>query len=250
MSKLTKPQIKAHREACALLTQPTLTLDERAFVLNNWQESAQHINSAAGAFFTPSSLARDLSIYVGEGSIIDLCAGIGSLAFHSIDRYAQARSTTPQHIVCVEINPDYVEIGRKIVPEAEWICCDVFDLVGIEDVLGPFDCAIANPPFGRAKNLPLPGVTIDLNVLAIASRLAMSGVFILPQESCPFQYSGRQGYTERESTSYSKFRSVCDVDLMCSSVDCSVHRDVWRGVSPNVEIAYYDLEEQRMEREG
>lgn len=30
-------------------------------------------------------------------------------------------------LVCVELNPRYVEVGHKVLPEAEWICGDIFD---------------------------------------------------------------------------------------------------------------------------
>lgn len=84
MAKLSKPQVKAHGEACALLEKDRLTLDEREFVIRNWQESATHINSAAGAFFTPLDLAFDFAIEVNcdpPWSVIDLCAGIGCLSY-------------------------------------------------------------------------------------------------------------------------------------------------------------------------
>ncbi|HSF40340.1 MAG TPA: methyltransferase domain-containing protein [Thermoanaerobaculia bacterium] len=242
MSKLTKPQAKKHAEACKLLEQDVLSLEERQFVLDHWQESARHVNSVNGAFFTPSPLARDLSIYVGEGSIIDLCAGIGALAFHAIDRF----NRTPQRIVCVELNADYVAVGRKVVPEATWIRSDVFDLPAD---LGTFDYAIANPPFGRCKGVPLSGVPLDLNVVAVAARLARNGVFILPQESCPFVYSGRGGHRPRQSSAYEKLRASVDVVLRCSSIDCRGYRDLWRGVSPSVEITYFDFDEQELEAE-
>lgn len=242
MSKLTKVDAKAHAAACDLLKKDVLTLEERRFVLDNWQESAQHVNSVAGAFFTPSELARDVSIYVGDGSVVDLCAGIGALAFNAIDRLHPGA----QRIVCVELNPDYVAVGRKVVPEATWIRADVFDLPAD---LGTFDYAIANPPFGRSKEVPLAGVPLDLNVVAVAARLARRGVFILPQESCPFEYSGRQYHVERPSAAYEKLRKSVDVVLRCSAVDCATYQDQWRGVSPKVEIAYFDLEEQALEAE-
>lgn len=237
MSRLSKSQAKAHAQACELLNKEVLTLEERQFVLDNWQESANHINSVSGAFFTPSALARDLSIYVGEGSLIDLCAGIGALAFHAIDRFHRNER---QRIVCLELNPDYVAVGRKVVPEATWVCGNVFDLPAD---LGTFDYAISNPPFGRMKDLPLSGLPLDLNVVAVAARLARQGVFILPQGSCPFEFSGRQGYLERESEPYESFHARTGVRLYCSSVDCAFHIDAWRGVSPKVEIARFDLDE-------
>ena len=58
MSKLTKQQAALHAQACAYLEKDVLTLDERMFVLDHWQESANHINGVAGAFFTPQTLAQ------------------------------------------------------------------------------------------------------------------------------------------------------------------------------------------------
>jgi hypothetical protein len=45
MSKLTKQQAALHAQACAYLKKDVLTLDERMFVLDHWQESANHINA-------------------------------------------------------------------------------------------------------------------------------------------------------------------------------------------------------------
>jgi predicted RNA methylase len=140
--KLTHAQAKAHEQASDLLTKQLLTDEERCFVLEHWRAGARHINSLAGAYFTPCGLARDLACEVGEGSIIDLCAGIGTLAFHA-RRWAEP----DQRIVCVEMNPDYVAVGRKILPYATWMCCDIFDMPNV----GHFSCAISNPPFGRTS---------------------------------------------------------------------------------------------------
>src|SRR5690348_1627910 len=115
--KLTKPQIKAHKEAMALVDcNRPLKDDEKEFILDNFQEAATHINSAAGAFFTPRGLARDFAIEVNGGSAykqrcIDLCAGIGSLAY--------AVEQNVGSLVCVEVNPEYARIGKRIVPDAE-----------------------------------------------------------------------------------------------------------------------------------
>jgi 2-polyprenyl-3-methyl-5-hydroxy-6-metoxy-1,4-benzoquinol methylase len=43
-------------------------------------------------------------------------------------------------MVCIEKNPDYVAVGRKVVPEATWICADVFDLPAD---LGRYDRVVA-----------------------------------------------------------------------------------------------------------
>jgi hypothetical protein len=94
MSKLTKQQAAQHHEACSLLQKEVLTEDERLFVLDHWQESANHVNSVAGAFFTPTGLARDLSIEVSGLRIIDLCAGIGSLAFSVYGTAGRAQNSS------------------------------------------------------------------------------------------------------------------------------------------------------------
>ncbi|HFF8716819.1 TPA: hypothetical protein ACGE77_005400, partial [Klebsiella pneumoniae] len=66
MAKLTKAQLKAHREAEAILTKDVLNYDEKLFVLYNWHEGANFTNGAAGAFFTPADLASDFAI---EGDV-------------------------------------------------------------------------------------------------------------------------------------------------------------------------------------
>jgi hypothetical protein len=52
MSKLTKQQAAQHNAACVLLQKEVLNEEARLFVLDNWQESANHMNSVSGAFFT------------------------------------------------------------------------------------------------------------------------------------------------------------------------------------------------------
>ena len=147
MAKLSKAQAKNHADACKLLAKEKLSLDERYFVLENWREDATHINSVAGAYFTPPALAREFALEVVGPRVIDLCAGIGSLAFAFWHRHA-FDSNPAAEITCIEVNPDYVAVGNKILPEANWIQADVSCLA--KDI-GHFDCAIANPPFGATK---------------------------------------------------------------------------------------------------
>jgi predicted RNA methylase len=242
VARLSKSEIKAHSEAEKLLTKERLNDDEREFVLDNWQESARHVNSAAGAFFTPTALALDAAIYAGsDGKIIDLCAGIGALALA-----CWWRSNHEAEITCVEINPDYAEIGRKLLPEARWVVGSVDALPD----LGYFDCAIANPPFGKTAKLKGPRYSgeDDLAVVDIASDIARWGVFILPSMSCPFEYSGRQNYRERVSAKHDRFLAKTGIELRCESIDCEYHRAAWRGVSPSVEVVSADFEELQAKR--
>lgn len=235
MAKLSKAATSRHRYAEELLRQDVLTWEERFFVIDNWQESAAHINSEAGAFFTPSEMAASFSYECsGDSRLIDMCAGIGSLALAAF-----AHSDGKRDITCVEINPAYVAVGRKVLPEATWICSSVEDLGDI----GRFGVAVSNPPFGRNIKIRGPRYSgeADLAVIDIASELADYGCFIIPQSSTHFEYSGRQCYTNTDSAKYSKFRAQTGIELTCGSIDCAVFKDQWRGVSPRVEIALADF---------
>lgn len=255
MAKLTKAEAKAHAEAEAILAKDSLTDDDRLFVMEHWQEAANHVNSAAGAFFTPFSLARDTAIDVyNTGRIIDLCAGMGtlSLAVFWNDYYNRRDSGQILEMVCVELNPAYVEVGRKMLPEARWICGSIFDL---PDDLGHFDNAVSNPPFGRIKrdgDAPrYTGAEFEYHVIDIASDLADRGTFIIPQMSAGFRLSGAQYYehsdNERDtfrSEKYQKFAKQTGIRLDCGAgVDTTFHQEGWHGVSPLVEIACADFTE-------
>ncbi len=246
MAKLTKPQIKAHGEACALVDcGRRLTDDEKEFILDNWQESAAHINSAAGAFFTPRSLASDFAIEVDGSSVelggcIDLCAGIGSLGYQVERRFTR--------MVCVEINPDYARVGRRILPDAEWIECSAFDPRVLE--LGRFSWAISNPPFGRIKaddySGTYKGAEFEYKVIETASRIAYFGAFILPQMSAPFRYSGQQTYHAEEADKARKFREQTGIVMEPNcGIDTSIYKGDWRGVAPVCEIVVCEFETPR-----
>jgi hypothetical protein len=147
MAKLTKQQRKAHAEAEAILTKDRITDDERDFVFQNWHEGATHENGAAGAFFTPFGLACDFALDGAGRRVIDLCAGIGVLSYIIHHRSKWGERLT--EVTCVEINPRYVAVGQKLLPQARWINADVFDWRRLD--LGRYDVAIANPPFDRVR---------------------------------------------------------------------------------------------------
>jgi len=250
MAKLTKAQAKAHKQACDLLAKDALTEDEKIFVLENWQESASHINTVAGAFFTPFELARDFAIETYPGRIIDLCAGIGMLSYAVRNKHQWDRA--PLDLTCVEINPDYVAVGRKILPEARWIEASVFDLIEMD--LGHFDVALSNPPFGRitrpeGKGAPrYTGGEFEFHVIDIAAHLANYGVFILSQMSAGFRYSGSQNYRRDESGKAFEFQRKTGIYLGPScGIDTATYKHAWRGVSPVCEIVCCDFEEKVVE---
>ncbi|MFP5078284.1 methyltransferase [Rhizobium sp. YIM 134829] len=248
MAKLTEPQAKAHQQACDLLAKDVLTEDEKIFVLQNWQESASHINTVAGAFFTPFDLARDFAIETFAGRVIDLCAGIGMLSFAVKSKLAW-ESGSRLELTCVEINPDYVAAGRKILPEANWIQASVFDVIDMG--LGSFDLAISNPPFGRisrpeGKRAPrYTGADFEFHVIDIAAHLASYGVFLLPQMSSGFRYSGSQEYRRDTSGKAFDFQQQTGIYLGPNcGIDTALYRDAWRGVSPVCEIVCCEFDTQ------
>lgn len=237
MAKLSKAQIKAHKEVMALvdLDRP-LFEDEREFILDNFQESATNVNSQHGAFFTPRGLAVDLSIEVGTGAVVDLCAGIGSLAYAVRDRATR--------LVCIEFNPEYARVGRRVVPEAEWVVASIFD--PIIAGLGWFDYAISNPPFGYIEaegfDGKYTGKSFEYKAIEVASRMAAYGAFIIPQGSAPFSYSGKRLYDPTEGANPRKFREKTGIVMeFGTGVDTAYYQDEWNGVSPICEIVVCDF---------
>jgi Methyltransferase small domain len=224
--KLTKVDAALHQQACDLiaLARP-LTIEEQEFVLRHWQESqnATTATALAGAFFTPLDLAFDFAIEVTAGRIIDLGAGIGTLSW-AVRRHLTASPSRPRpELVCVERNREYVRVGRRVLPEADWICADLFDLP--MDFVGAFDTVIGNPPF----------------VIDVAADLASDGVFLIPQHSAPFRYSGSEEFREDRHPEYVRFSQQTGIELEPGcSIDTTAH-DGWRGVSPVVEIVTCDF---------
>lgn len=255
MSKLTKERAKQHTLACELLKKQSLDHAEKMFVLEHWDEGATHMNGLAGAFFTPPGLAQDFAVEVNCGDVIDLCAGIGSLAYHcqmahESHAYPRGRKGLGRphgsRFTCVELNPAYVEVGRKIVPEATWVCGSALCVVPGVGGAKLFDHAISNPPFGRVrtgldrddkKTSGYTGGEFEYLVIERASKLALRGTFIVPQGSAPFEYSGRQAYQKTEPVKYFKFHEQTGITLEPNcGMDTSVHAKDWKTSVPAVEI--------------
>ena len=127
MTKLTKRQSKLHDQAAELLKKDNITEDDAEFIFTNWHEGSCIDQTAAGAFFTPHGLAHDLTIDIGGQRVIEFCAGIGVLAYH-LYHYGYGRYGDPKpEITCIERVHEFAEIGKKLLPQAHWICADVFD---------------------------------------------------------------------------------------------------------------------------
>lgn len=234
--KLTKQQSKLHKQALDMVhSDKALTWDERKFILDNYFEAQGQLNALAGAFFTPFELASDFSIEVPGGSIVDLCAGIGMLSFACQHRGAE--------FTCVEFCPEYLTVGRRVMPDALWIEGDVFSVP-----LGRYDCAISNPPFGAIKGDQFKGNytggQFEYKVIELASSIAKYGVFILPQQSAPFRYSGERSFREDENDKARKFREQTGIVMQPNcGIDTAIYKDQWKSVSPICEIVCCDFEE-------
>lgn len=239
MAKLTRAETTLHNKALNLLEQDKLTEEDKEFIFTNWQEGANHVNGSAGAFFTPIDLAFDFALDPGAGRVIDICAGIGMLSYAVMHRNWYDFEKGDLDLTCIEINPDYVEIGKKLVPEANWICADALDILDLG--LGHFNVAISNPPFGnikRSKDAPrYKGKDFEYHVIDIASHIADYGVFILPQGSAGFNYSGRHFYERQKTGRAVKFQELTGLHLEAGcGVDTSIYKESWHGVSPICEI--------------
>lgn len=249
MSRLTKRAAARHRRACDLVAlDRALTEDEKEFVLTHWHETADASSTLDGAYFTPLDLASTLRFHVHGDRVINLCAGIGRLAWGCREKLIRAwERRPPREFVCVEKNPLYVAVGRKVLPEAEWITGDVLTVLEMNP--GRFDTAIANPPFGRiARTGQGPryrGRQFEYHVIDIAADLARRGAFIVPQASAPFRYSGQPRFERVNNPEVARFEAQTGIRLEPNlGIDTSFCDDQWHGASPVTEVVVCDFTER------
>lgn len=248
MAKLTKAETKQHNQIMDLLhSDKPLTEEEKMFIIENFHEGSTTNNGELGAFFTPLGLAFDFVIDANtHGTVIDLCAGIGGLSFAML----RGHYSNPSEIVCVELNHTYYELGKRIVPEATWINGDAlttqFDR--------RFDVAISNPPFGRIKTSDYvgkkyTGAEFEYKIIERASEIADRGVFILPQSSAAFRYSGQRHYFRKMEGKCQKFvdQTGFYMEAGCG-VDTGYYLEEWKGVKPMCEVVCIDFVDEDMER--
>jgi len=250
--KLTRTQRNSHAIAQRILAgENAHRPDERRGVIDGWHEGAEHNNAANSAFFTPWDIGFHLALNVPQGGkLLDLCSGIGGLTVAVLDH-----GQTFEEIVLVEMNPDYCDVARKILPMAEIICGSIYDEVLMKELASRrFRTVISNPPFGnvsKPKGASGPRFKGEAHYEAIdmASDLADNGVFILPQQACPFAYSGRQGFTQIENDRYDRFSKATGIEFELGVATDTAVLTPFRSTTITVEIVTSDFIEARQRRE-
>lgn len=255
MSRLSKREIKEQRDLLNLaLTGLSSTWYEREEqvdrIYENFHPSMIDNQTENGAFYTPYGLAQDVAVFSDRsGHIVDVCAGIGMLAYRlqQMDSYEKKIES----ITCIELNPRAVEVGKKLLPNANWICGNAFDKKMWDKLVKNlpdkrFDFMVSNPPFGKDMNKrtnDFLNMTTerDLMVLELCLRYAKGGYFIMPQGSCPYTYSGRQmGYEdkpERWSGKWKRFMKANKdflFNISCDGIDSSIYKEEWKGLNTMV----------------
>ena len=250
--KLSKERTKLHEQAVAHLKSGNMSWYDREFVMQHWSPLANHNVGVSGTFFTPLGMARnamvELDVKPGQ-RIVDLCAGIGRLAYTIKEYTAQGHEV---EVVCVEQNPEFVEVGKLAVPDATWVCGDILDK-NLWDRLGTFDSAISNPPFGNIKTgadhawtgLGPSGWTFEFKAGAVAAKVAEFGVFLVPDQVAGFKFSDysknryRAGYQDIRGARHKRFRELTGYEWTPNcGIDLSAFEDSWEGtVAPCVELA-------------
>jgi predicted RNA methylase len=259
MSKITKQQLKQHEEAEQLLwgSDRPLNRHEVEFCLEHWDpraDSGRHV-AHNQAYFTPMVLACEAAMYVGGNGrrVVDICAGTGRLAYAVL----AANGWQPQEVqvTAVEFNPEFVRVGRRLLPEVDWILGDCYDL-SLWQSLPRFDEAISNPPFGKvvaAYDTDWVGYRgpAGLTVAAIGLQVARLGIkMILPQAQTIFRYSGADLRYGAHADSYpgylKKFmtgRPGLEWDHTSLDTEAETYKSEWRGAAPVVEVvSLYDPE--------
>ncbi|AXG66961.1 DNA methyltransferase [Dickeya phage vB_DsoM_JA29] len=240
MGKLSKADQIRHAQAMDLInSDKPLTFDQKLFVYENYFESATSNVRELGSFHTPLSYAWDFELDIqGYGSLVDLCAGTGILSFCYRHRMKYYHPDEVPTIVCVEINKEYCDIGKRLLPEAIWVNDDALthDVLQYLDPCTKFKNAISNPPFGYLKTSEhmgkYRGKDFEFRIIERASQVAEYGSFIIPQQSAPFTYSGTRHYQERDSKKYINFHKDTGIELTAGiGVDSSVYKDEWKNTS-------------------
>lgn len=160
--------------------------------------------------------------------------------------YCQYIRNKPKHITCIELNDQYVLIGKRLLPQAEWICTDALSYTPQRN----YKVAYGNPPFGKIKTSSsvsgrYTGSEFEYSIIDAASCYSSKGVWLIPQTSAGFKYSGNTCY-QRESTINSKlYKFTNETGFVMQpgvGVDTSIYRDQWNGTNILCESVIVDYD--------
>ncbi|MEF3489982.1 methyltransferase, partial [Citrobacter freundii] len=238
MARVTKKESQLRLKVMELVhSDRQLTEDDKEFIFNNYRGDGI---GATGAFFTPEMLAWDFMLDAGcSDDCIELCAGIGRLSYYQFIR------NKPSHITCVELNPEYVLICKRVLPQAEWITGDALQYTPDRF----YRVAYGNPPFGKintsgAYTGRYTGSEFEYKIIDRAREYSSYGVWIVPQGSAGFKYSGHTYYDRSiQSAKYIKFEKDTGLILHPGvGIDTSIYRDQWNGTKVTCESVLVDYQ--------
>lgn len=220
MGKLSKREISKQVELKELIDSGNLTEDQVEHIYQEFNEGFIGDVTHSSAYFTPLDLAFDFSLMSPtHGVLLDACAGNGVLSYTAKIRDTHHNNIKQQ--ICIEKNPEFVTIGEKLVPEADWYCGSIFDQQLHQKIfkkhgIKQYDSMLSNPPFGTVTMkyvadgerdwLGYTGKEFDMAVIEVGFKLAESHSYILPQQSCTFQVSGVSYHQHKENRKFNKLK--------------------------------------------
>ena len=251
--KLSRAEIKLQKQVQELIeSDRNLTFEELEFIYENFNPGYISDVTIHSAYFTPLDMAYDFALFAGKsGIMVDMCAGIGVLSFA-----AKTRDTYDGNIkqqICIERNPEYMKIGKRLLPSAHWIEGDIFDKSLWDSIItkyGNIDCIVSNPPFGKVSKtdidrswLDYKGADIDIASIEISLKHTDNVSMILPVNSCTFRYSGRQYFEEVENKKIEKLKKETGLSFYMSNpgIDTSVY-DQFKNTKVIVEHVDFIIE--------
>ncbi|WP_318493471.1 methyltransferase [Photobacterium leiognathi] len=229
MARISKEVQKKHNQAMSLINlDRDLKFSEKEFCFENLREELILADySYHGAFFTPMDLAESLGPHFIDAplcmenkprTVVDLCAGFGILSYCLSEFHSNQLD-----LYCVEKNPVFVKIGKKLVPNATWICGSI-DSPEVIDRLRQIkvDAVISNPPYGDMEldfGGRYRGSKAEYAIAEFARSLTRGLVlFILPQGSLNFKYSGVPSFQKVKNDRYQKFSLETGVTIKPSNM--------------------------------